>query len=172
MEVGCSKEVLLCISVNIDEGQSDSMEDESPSSVLWNMSEYMTKNVKKSLVYCSFTYRIDKTNIFSAERNRICSGFTDYLTVHVQFVHLEFKVVLFFFFDVCFTFRTCFRGLPNPPARQRLLTLPPSLRHVPLQLCVLPALPLQHEGEHGNVWGSSEGEDIVPAAVALHSSAH
>lgn len=66
--------------------------------------------------------------------------------------------MLHFFFDL--SNRTRFRGLPNPSARQRLLTLPPTLRHVPVQLCVLPALPLQHEGEHGNLRGSGEGEDF------------
>lgn len=69
-------------------------------------------------------------------------------TVTLFSSYLAMEVDTFVFF---YSFRTCFRGLSNPPARQRLFTLPPPLRHVPVQLCVLSTIPLQHEGEHGNV---------------------
>lgn len=61
--------------------------------------------------------------------------------------------------------RAHLRGVPHSPARQYLLALPPSLRHVPMQLCVLPALPLQHEGERGHLWGSGEGERFCIWAI-------
>lgn len=60
--------------------------------------------------------------------------------------------------------RARFGGLPYPPACQRLLALPPSLRHVSVQLCVLPAFALQHEGKHGNLWGSSKSKE-TPSKV-------
>lgn len=85
------------------------------------------------------------------QNKQTVTHFAKYVAVKVEFVGLEFKFVLFFLSDLFNAFRPCFRGLPNPPARQRLFTLPPSIRHVPVQLCVLPALPLQHEGEHGNL---------------------
>lgn len=108
-----------------------------------------------------WTYRLK-------QQQNIVSLFACYLVVWSEFVCLEFMFVPFFpFFDTFCSFRACFGGLLNPPARQRLLTLPPSLRHVPVQLCVLSALPLQHEGEHGNVRGSSESEDVIPS-TPLH----
>lgn len=57
-------------------------------------------------------------------------------------------------------YRPRFRRVPDPPARQRLLALPPPVRHVPLQLHLLPALSLQHEGEHGHVRGGGEGTGL------------
>lgn len=43
------------------------------------------------------------------------------------------------------------RGVPYPSACERLLSVPSAVWHVPLQLCLLPALPLQHEGERGDL---------------------
>lgn len=45
--VDCSKEMVVYISVNTDEGKSDNREDERPWNILWNGFEYPKKTSEK-----------------------------------------------------------------------------------------------------------------------------
>ena len=60
-------------------------------------------------------------------------------------------------FLLCPAARQRVGGVHDPPARRRLLPVPPAVRHVSLQLCLLPEGPLQHEGEHGDLRRGRQG---------------